>query len=305
MIKSSMQACSRSRTIARRIHMALLSCFPVNITNDEGLDVDEETGINVELREVIVSSEVHPQQSIQVVRNCRLRFLLAPDIGAEQPEPGTRTLLQGLLPKDEPYIVHTSVHYTNCLVPRLDLIIDSPYYWGIMDRYEAEALLDNKPEGTFLLRDSAQSEYLFSVSFRRYKRTLHARIEQKNHRFSFDFSDPSIYSANTITTLIAYYKDPIKCLFFEPQLSVPLPRNFVFPLQHLCRARIASLTTYDGVEKLNLPILLKSFIKEYHYKHPVKTVNYTPDTDLLHAYALSSVETTSTGASNAPSRSST
>lgn len=53
------------------------------------------------------------------------------------------------MPKDEPYIVHTSVHYTNCLVPRLDLIIDSPYYWGIMDRYEAEALLDNKPEGKF------------------------------------------------------------------------------------------------------------------------------------------------------------
>lgn len=56
--------------------------------------------------------------------------------------------------------------------------------------------------------------------------------------------------------------------------------------QHLCRARIASLTSYDGVEKLNVPTSLKSFIKEYHYKHPVKTVNYTPDTDLLHTYAL-------------------
>lgn len=32
--------------------------------------------------------------------------------------------------------------------------------------------------GTFLLRDSAQPEFIFSVSFRRYKRTLHARIEQ-------------------------------------------------------------------------------------------------------------------------------
>ncbi|KAM3716243.1 Suppressor of cytokine signaling [Dirofilaria immitis] len=290
MVKTSMQAYSeRSRTIIRRIHMTLLSCFPTN-TNGERLDADEETGINVDLREIIVPSAINSQQSIQAARNCRLRFLLAADIGAEQPEPTGRTSLHDLVPKDEPYRVHTLVHYTNCLVPRLDLIIDMPYYWGIMDRYEAEALLDNKPEGTFLLRDSAQSEYLFSVSFRRYKRTLHARIEQKNHRFSFDFSDPSIYSANTITTLIAYYKDPTKCLFFEPQLLIPLPRNFVFPLQYLCRARIASLTTYDNVEKLNLPILLKSFVKEYHYKHPVKTVNYTPDTDLLHTYALSSVE---------------
>uniref|UniRef100_A0A915PTG2 Suppressor of cytokine signaling 5 n=1 Tax=Setaria digitata TaxID=48799 RepID=A0A915PTG2_9BILA len=303
MVKPSTQSSSRSRTIIRRIHAALLSCFPSNITNEEKLDISEETGINVELREVIFPSGVNSQQSVQAARNCRLRFLLAADIAAEQPEPAVRTLTQGIVPKDEPYVVHTSVHYTNCLVPRLDLIINSPYYWGIMDRYEAEALLDNKPEGTFLLRDSAQSEYLFSVSFRRYKRTLHARIEQKNHRFSFDFSDPSIYSADTITTLIAYYKDPVKCLFFEPQLSVPLSRSFVFPLQHLCRARIASLTTYDSVEKLNLPILLKTFIKEYHYKHPVKTVNYTPDTDLLHKCTSSSPEAVTSGTNNAPYRS--
>lgn len=44
--------------------MALLSCFPINISDDERLDVDEETGMNVELREVI-PSEVNPQQSMQ------------------------------------------------------------------------------------------------------------------------------------------------------------------------------------------------------------------------------------------------
>ncbi|VDN07260.1 unnamed protein product [Thelazia callipaeda] len=206
--------------------------------------------------------------------NIRSSSLLAVDITVEPPESNAPLLSQVVLWNDETYVVHTSVHYSNCLVPRLDLIIESPYYWGVMDRYEAEALLESKPEGTFLLRDSAQSDYLFSVSFRRYKRTLHARIEQRNHCFSFDFSDPSIYSANTITALLAYYKDPSKCLFFEPQLSIPLPRNFVFSLQQLCRARIASLTTYDGVEKLSLPLSLKSFIKEYHYKHPVKTVNH-------------------------------
>ena len=31
----------------------------------------------------------------------------------------------------------------------------------LIPRYEAEALLDNKPEGSFLLRDSAQDEYIF------------------------------------------------------------------------------------------------------------------------------------------------
>uniref|UniRef100_A0A914RFF6 Uncharacterized protein n=1 Tax=Parascaris equorum TaxID=6256 RepID=A0A914RFF6_PAREQ len=190
----------------------------------------------------------------------------------------------GIIVSDEPYVVHTSVDYTNCLVPAQDRITASPYYWGVMDRYEAEALLDGKPEGkklllnsrvkmdfvmrlpgTFLLRDSAQSEYLFSVSFRRYKRTLHARIEQKNHRFSFDFSDTSIFSAETITDLIAYYKDPAK---------------LVLPI-HICRARIASLTTYDGVNELSLPVTLKQYIQEYFYKHPVKTVNHIPRPESL------------------------
>lgn len=68
----------------------------------------------------------------------------------------------------EPYPVqvHTQVEYTHYLVPDLLEITRAPYYWGVMDRFEAERLLDNQPEGTFLLRDSAQSEYLFSVSFR-------------------------------------------------------------------------------------------------------------------------------------------
>ena len=68
------------------------------------------------------------------------------------------------------------VDYTNYLIPKLKDIFSCPFYWGKMDRYEAEALLANKPEGSFLLRDSAQENYVFSVSFRRYSRSLHARL---------------------------------------------------------------------------------------------------------------------------------
>lgn len=75
------------------------------------------------------------------------------------------------------------VDYVHCLVPDLMQITNCSFYWGKMDRYEAERLLDNKPEGSFLLRDSAQDDFLFSVSFRKYGRSLHARIEQFNHKF--------------------------------------------------------------------------------------------------------------------------
>lgn len=166
--------------------------------------------------------------------------------------------------------VHTQVDYMHCLVPDLMQIISSSFYWGKMDRYEAERLLDNKPEGTFLLRDSAQEEYLFSVSFRKYERSLHARIEQWNHRFSFDSHDPGVFSSPTVCGLIAHYKDPTSCMFFEPMLTIPLHRNFPFSLQNLCRGVICSRVTYDKINYLKLPKTLKNFLKEYHYKQRVR-----------------------------------
>lgn len=83
----------------------------------------------------------------------------------------------------QPQRIHSQVDYIHCLVPDLQKITACSFYWCKMDRYQAEKLLDGKPEGTFLLRDSAQEDFLFSVSFRKYGRSLHARIEQFNHSF--------------------------------------------------------------------------------------------------------------------------
>uniref|UniRef100_A0A1A8S1V3 Suppressor of cytokine signaling 9 n=1 Tax=Nothobranchius rachovii TaxID=451742 RepID=A0A1A8S1V3_9TELE len=170
----------------------------------------------------------------------------------------------------EGYRIHTQIDYIHCLVPDLLQITNLPCYWGVMDRYEAETLLEGKPEGTFLLRDSAQEDYLFSVSFRRYGRSLHARIEQWNHNFSFDVHDPSVFHAATVTGLLEHYKDPNSCMFFEPLLSNPIHRTHPFSLQHICRAVISSYTTYDGINILPIPNSLKKHLKEYHYKQRVR-----------------------------------
>jgi suppressor of cytokine signaling 5 len=95
--------------------------------------------------------------------------------------------------------LQSQVDYVHCLVPDLKSITACSFYWGKMDRYEAERLLEGKPEGTFLLRDSAQEEFLFSVSFRKYGRSLHARVEQWNHKFSFDSHDPGVYASTTVS----------------------------------------------------------------------------------------------------------
>lgn len=172
--------------------------------------------------------------------------------------------------QDDHHRVHTSIDYIHYLVPDLLQITNCSFYWGKMDRYEAEKLLENKPEGTFLLRDSAQDEYLFSVSFRKYGRSLHARIEQWNRLFSFDSRDPGVYASSTVCGLIEHYKDPTCCMFFEPMLTIPLHRNFTFSLQHTCRATVCSQIKYDDVNQLKLPKLLKSYLKEYHYKQRVR-----------------------------------
>ncbi|XP_030382891.1 uncharacterized protein LOC115630463 [Scaptodrosophila lebanonensis] len=167
-------------------------------------------------------------------------------------------------------IVHSQIDFRHCLVPDLERIINSSFYWGKMDRYEAERLLEGKPEGTFLLRDSAQEEYLFSVTFRKYGRSLHARIEQSGHKFSFDCHDPCVFTAPSVTGLLEHYKDPSCVMFFEPCLTMPLHRRQTFSLQQLARATIVSNTTYDGINQLELPCRLKSYLKEYHYKQKLR-----------------------------------
>uniref|UniRef100_A0A8C6TKL4 Uncharacterized protein n=1 Tax=Neogobius melanostomus TaxID=47308 RepID=A0A8C6TKL4_9GOBI len=137
------------------------------------------------------------------------------------------------------------------LVPDLLQISNSSCYWGVLDRFEAEALLDGAPEGTFLLRDSTHSQVLFSVSFRRYSRSLHTRIEQSGH---------------VVGGLLRHYSDPHTCLFFEPLLAHPLPRTFPFSLQHLARCVICSCTTFTGLQTLPLPPHLKDYLTHYHLK---------------------------------------
>ncbi|CAB4060803.1 Suppressor of cytokine signaling 4,Band 4.1-like protein 4B,Protein 4.1,Band 4.1-like protein 2,Tyrosine-protein phosphatase non-receptor type 4,Band 4.1-like protein 5,Protein 4.1 homolog,Band 4.1-like protein 3,FERM, ARHGEF and pleckstrin domain-containing protein 1,Suppressor of cytokine signaling 5,Erythroid protein 4.1,Band 4.1-like protein 1,Cytoskeletal protein 4.1,FERM, ARHGEF and pleckstrin domain-containing protein 2 [Lepeophtheirus salmonis] len=133
------------------------------------------------------------------------------------------------------------VDYKSHLVPRMREIINCQFYWGKIDRYEAELLLEGKEEGTFLLRDSVQDEFVFSVSFRRYNRSLHARIEESEHRFSFDCHDPEIHSSESVCRLLEQYKNPSN---------------------YLARSVICDHSTYSSVGYLPLPRSLKR-VKKY------------------------------------------
>ncbi|XP_060520728.1 suppressor of cytokine signaling 5 [Cylas formicarius] len=212
----------------------------------------------------------------------RLQLVCPPDLSVES----LKALFQNHVtlrscPLDSIAGCHTQVDFIHCLVPDLLSITNCSFYWGKMDRYEAERLLEGKPEGTFLLRDSAQEEFLFSVSFRKYGRSLHARIEQWNHRFSFDSHDPGVFTSDTVCGLIEHYKDPSSCMFFEPMLTWPLHRNFTFSLQHLARATIVNRLAYDNINQLQLPKTLKTYLKEYHYRQKVRVERFDDDVQWL------------------------
>lgn len=51
--------------------------------------------------------------------------------------------------------------YMYYFMPDLLQITGNPCSWGVMDHYKAETLLEGKPEGIFLLRDSARGLPLF------------------------------------------------------------------------------------------------------------------------------------------------
>ena len=86
---------------------------------------------------------------------------------------------------------HTTVDYLHYLVPGLARITNCGFYWGVMDRYEAEALLDDKPEGTFLLRDSSQvSLYIICT------------IRHKKYQWNLNFVTSLIHICEIQITLI-------------------------------------------------------------------------------------------------------
>lgn len=91
-------------------------------------------------------------------------------------------------------------------------------------------------------------------------------------RFSFDCHDNAIFSSTSVNSLIEHYKDPDRCMFFEPLLTIPVHRRQPFSLQHLSRAAICTQVCnndYDSLQRLPLPKSLVDYLRYYHYKRSV------------------------------------
>jgi len=153
------------------------------------------------------------------------------------------------------------------------------WYWGPVSREEAEEKLAGQPEGAFLVRDSTDDRYLFSLSFRSSGRTLHTRVEYCNGEFSF-YAQPQSDSYRSMAELIeqcvAESQSGIYCYSrgtsgigshsYPVKLTRPVSRFAqVRTLQYLCRFVIRQHTRVDHIQNLPLPVSVKGWLKENQY----------------------------------------
>uniref|UniRef100_A0A1I8IQ96 SH2 domain-containing protein n=1 Tax=Macrostomum lignano TaxID=282301 RepID=A0A1I8IQ96_9PLAT len=124
-----------------------------------------------------------------------------------------------------------------------------PWYFGPLSSSDAEEMLNNRPDGTFLVRDSAHDAYIVSLSFRARGQTYHTRIEHNKGKFSF-WTQPENHSASTIVEFIESAVEYSKTENFHYFVSSstpgtqPIRVSMLYPLsrfsvmtslQHLCR----------------------------------------------------------------------
>lgn len=150
------------------------------------------------------------------------------------------------------------------------------WYYGPMSRRQSASLLQNSPVGLFLLRDSSDPRFLFSLSVQTALGPTSVRIHYSCGRFQLD-AEPSLAGAvptfPSVVALVEHYVGlggPQLCLsgskYSHVLLKAPLYRTFP-SLKHLARLEINRLQPAPLDPKhLPIPVLLKKYLTDYPYK---------------------------------------
>ncbi|XP_017259650.1 suppressor of cytokine signaling 2 [Kryptolebias marmoratus] len=151
------------------------------------------------------------------------------------------------------------------------------WYWGSLTANEAKEILQDASEGTFLLRDSSQRDYLFTISAMTSAGPTNLRIEYKHGKFKLDsvvLVKPKLKQFDSVVHLVEHYvqlsrtsnkatpttagpNGTVQLLLTKPvYTTTPL-------LQHLCRITINQTTR--RVQDLPIPNRLKGYLMDYSY----------------------------------------
>ncbi|EAT41416.1 AAEL006949-PA [Aedes aegypti] len=155
----------------------------------------------------------------------------------------------------------------------IDKVKDCGWYWGPISSEGAEKILSNEPDGSFLVRDSSDDHYIFSLTFKLNGSVRHVRIDQDQGTFSF--GSCAKFKSRTIMEFIenaVEHSRSGRYLFFlhrrpehgplRVQLTKPVSRfKHVQSLQHLCRFVIhKTIIRKDLIQTLPLPRRLLDYL---------------------------------------------
>lgn len=154
---------------------------------------------------------------------------------------------------------------------------DCGWYWGPISGEMAEKILVNEPDGSFIVRDSSDEHYIFSLTFKLNGFVRHVRIEHDQGNFSF--GTYTIFKSHTIVEFIenaVQHSRSGRYLFFlhrrpilgpmRVQLLHPVSRfKKVQSLQHMCRFIILKAVRRDLIDGLPLPARLKHYLNTPQY----------------------------------------
>uniref|UniRef100_W8C688 Suppressor of cytokine signaling 7 n=1 Tax=Ceratitis capitata TaxID=7213 RepID=W8C688_CERCA len=159
----------------------------------------------------------------------------------------------------------------------IEKVKDYGWYWGPLSSEAAEKVLSTESDGSFIVRDSSDDHYIFSLSFKLNNCVRHVRIEQDQGTFSF--GSYAKFKSQTITEFIekaVEHSRSGRYLFFlhrrpehgpmRVQLTNPVSRfKHVQSLQHMCRFVILkTVIRKDLIQTLPLPRRLLDYL---NYKH--------------------------------------
>lgn len=149
------------------------------------------------------------------------------------------------------------------------------WYYGPMSRKQSVHLLHKQPLGLFLLRDSSDPRFLFSLSVQTAVGPTSVRIHYSDGRFRLD-AEPSLAGSvptfQSVVALVQHYVSlggPQLCLsgskYSHVLLRAPLYKN-VPSLKHLARLSLNRLVhSSEEVAPLPIPIVLKKYLIDYPY----------------------------------------
>ncbi|XP_069692519.1 uncharacterized protein Socs16D isoform X2 [Periplaneta americana] len=159
----------------------------------------------------------------------------------------------------------------------IEKVKDYGWYWGPISGEAAEKILSNEPDGSFIVRDSSDDHYIFSLTFKLNGCIRHVRIEHDQGNFSFgsctkfkshtivDFIENAVEHSRSGRYLFFLHRRPVLGPM-RVQLLHPVSRfKQVQSLQHMCRFVILKLVRRDLIPTLPLPRRLIDYLSTPHY----------------------------------------